>query len=86
MIAHRFLEWRPIKFLGRISYSFYLYHATAIYIAVALTPWLLLGGIDPQSIAGALILALWCVIATIPLAWASYVLVEKPAMRLGQRL
>ena len=85
-LAHRFLEWRPIKFLGRISYSFYLYHATAVYIVFALAPLLLPPGIERQSIVGGLIMALLCIAVTVPMSFASFVWVERPTMRLGQRL
>ncbi len=84
-VAHRFLEWQPVMFLGRISYSFYLYHATAIYIAFALVPELLPPGIGRQSLAGTLILAAVCFALTVPMARASFIWVERPMMRLGRR-
>ena len=82
----RFLETPPVKFLGRISYSFYLYHATALLSAWALHRWLLPPGIDPLSWLGGAILLLWCITATAAMAWVSYVAVERPMMRLGRRL
>lgn len=71
----RCLEWRPLRFVGRISYSLYLWY-----------PLFLPGGrvfsgpihyIQGQivGLAGAFAMAV-----------ASYFLIEKPMIRLGQRL
>jgi peptidoglycan/LPS O-acetylase OafA/YrhL len=80
----RLLECRPAQYLGRISYSFYLYHAIAISIVFALWAWLTPFGIDRLSLAGCLIAAALCVTVAVPMSRASYELVERPMMRLGR--
>jgi peptidoglycan/LPS O-acetylase OafA/YrhL len=79
------LETSPIQFLGRISYSFYLYHAMALAVVLSGSLRLLPTGVEPASVPGTLILALWSVAATTAMAWTSYNLVERPAMRIGRR-
>jgi peptidoglycan/LPS O-acetylase OafA/YrhL len=72
----RVLEWRPLRALGRISYSIYL--------------WQQLFFVEGHTQAqGALKLAKtgpWNLVATLTLATASYFLVERPLIRLGHRL
>ena len=67
------LRGRFIRFLGKISYSMYLFH---FFVYTAL-PTLQLGVWSwPAAIGLTLLL-------TIPLAWLGYTLVERPFQRLG---
>lgn len=83
--AHALLERGPLRFLGRISYSLYLYHATAIALVVPLLTvamgraWLEANPYSHAAIASAAVLAV-----AIPFSWTSYVLVERPTIRLGR--
>lgn len=75
-LAGRFLEWTPLRAIGRISYSLYL--------------WQQLFFIGDHSPAAGLLEHLqhgaWKLIATLAAATGSYFLVEKPLIRLGHRL
>jgi peptidoglycan/LPS O-acetylase OafA/YrhL len=86
LAIHRGLGWRPIKFLGRVSYSFYLYHATALAIVFLSAALLRPTWLDQPTLFAALIMPLLAVAITVPLAWISYVLVEWPTIRLSRRV
>lgn len=61
-----FLSWRPFTGLGKISYSFYLWHWPMLTAAAVLRP-------EIDTVTRLLVVA-----AAIPLAAASMMLVEKP--------
>jgi peptidoglycan/LPS O-acetylase OafA/YrhL len=88
LAVHNLLdEWTPIRFLGRISYSLYLYHATALAMLIPATVWYMTAsGVKAQPFLASLIIATTATVITIPLAWLSYNLVERPMMQLGRRL
>lgn len=71
-----FMRREPLAFLGRISYSLYLYHVIVMGAVVSL-----LGGLLPPAAVVAVEL-----LASTAVAWASYRLAEVPAMRLGRFL
>jgi len=78
-LSTRFLEWAPLRWLGRLSYSLYLWHV------------LFFSAHDPQvhvSLAPLLALSRRPVkyFAALAAASLSYYLVERPLMRLGHRL
>lgn len=82
-----FFDWRWLRFLGRISYSFYLLH----FIVLFATAKAALTGIDqsllerfPLPVMAAV--AVITVIATVPLGWVFYVYIERPGIALGKRL
>lgn len=72
------LRSRPMVFLGRISYAFYLLHGFGLKGAEMLVPggW----GFPGSALSSAIGLA-----AAIVIAWVAHLLVERPAVRLGQR-
>jgi peptidoglycan/LPS O-acetylase OafA/YrhL len=70
----RLFNWRPMRFVGSISYSLYLVHHVAIK-AVEQHPRL--GGV-----AGALV----ALFISFAIAWAIHVVVEKPCAQLRRRL
>ena len=72
----RFLEWRPVAALGRVSYSIYLLHFTVL----ALSTPLLAGGV---GLAGGAAFALFVAAVTCALAPLSYRAIELPCMRAG---
>jgi peptidoglycan/LPS O-acetylase OafA/YrhL len=61
------LSWRPLVFLGRISYSVYLWH----WIAIVLVRWITLGA--PSRLA-----KLTAILACVPVAYLSWQFVENP--------
>ena len=71
--AFRALNWRPVAFLGVLSYSLYLLHPTAIFGLHKL-------GL-PLPVEGVLAAAV-----SIAIAVAIYYMIERPAARLRRRL
>lgn len=71
----RFLNWRPLVFIGTLSYSLYLVHDVSLRAVARLLPRL------PAWQRVVISLA-----ASVVAAWAIYVLVEKPCARLRKRL
>jgi peptidoglycan/LPS O-acetylase OafA/YrhL len=73
------------KFLGDISYSFYLYHALVMEFVTShvlkLAPWTAQHPIEVGIPLGVLV-----AVVTIPLAMISYRWIEKPSITLGYRL
>ena len=71
------LDHALVRFVGRISYSFYLLHPIGIALAFGLMrPWL-----DSSPTATTFVLA---IVLTTPMAWVSWRLVEIPAIRVGK--
>jgi peptidoglycan/LPS O-acetylase OafA/YrhL len=92
------LQWRPLMFLGKISYCFYAVHILWILFTMVMIPvpsgawdlprlWLYKAGIiaDPtQALPGWANIALFIayLTAAITSAWLLYTLVEQPMLRL----
>ncbi len=70
------LGWRPLLWLGVVSYSFYLWHLMLIR---RLDDVAALSGIGWGAVAAAALLA------TVLVAWLSHRLVEAPGIALGRR-
>jgi peptidoglycan/LPS O-acetylase OafA/YrhL len=67
------LQVRPFVFLGRISYSLYLWHMIVIG-----TLFRVMDGISP-FVVGAI-----CIFVSVIIAWAMQILVESPSIKLGR--
>lgn len=67
-------EWGPLRFVGLISYSLYLWHETIINLVYPLIP--VTGGVE----RGVAALAVGLGVA-IPFAYLSYQLIERPFLR-----
>ncbi len=73
-LLFRPLQWRPLRFVGGLSYSLYLLH----HVVLRAVHWHLpLGGLPSALVA---------LLVALGLAWALQVLVERPCARLRRRL
>ncbi len=81
-----FLNWlrlRPLRFLGRVSYSFYLFHWPVFYLtAIAVISTDIL----PHGATGNWIVCLASIALALVLSALIYRLVELPLIELGRRL
>jgi peptidoglycan/LPS O-acetylase OafA/YrhL len=75
----RFLDWKPMQYLGKISYGLYVYHFPIIWFVARLRDFGL-----PEPTAKALT-ALIAFVATLGIAAASYHFMEKPLLNLKDR-
>lgn len=78
----RFLEWAPLRWIGRISYSLYLWQQ--IFFTPIQAPFTTIDvpGIVPEWLRS----FPWDVPAVFACACASYYLVERPLTRIGRKL
>jgi len=75
----RFLEWYPLRYLGKISYGLYVYHFPIVWFS---------GRISDLSITPSLLKPLTALIAlfgTISIASLSFHIMEKPITNLKKR-
>jgi|HubBroStandDraft_6_1064221.scaffolds.fasta_scaffold00868_7 peptidoglycan/LPS O-acetylase OafA/YrhL len=68
------LNWRPVRFIGNLSYSLYLVHHVALKAVAA------------HSRLGTVTGALVALVASLGVAWVMHVVVERPCARLRKRL
>jgi len=79
----RFFEWTPLRWIGLISYSLYLWHQPILdAFQYAVGPSLV--GLN-HNVASSLVFV-WEFLVAFPFAFVVYVQIEKPAMRLSDRL
>jgi len=78
----RFLEWQPIRYLGVISYGFYLIHPATIHIYRAWVTWPTIVSSTLPKDGLAAINALACFGLTFLLSHLSWKFFEKPILRL----
>ncbi len=76
-MARAVFAWTPLRFVGLISYSLYLWHESVINVVYPLLPHTA----QPSPLNGALALAVGFGVA-IPLAYLSYQLVERPFLKM----
>jgi len=78
----RWLAWRPLTFLGTISYGIYLLHT----IVGAHVRALIGGLVHSRTPSGAVVVTALASAVTVVCAWGLYRAVERPAMRLAARI
>jgi peptidoglycan/LPS O-acetylase OafA/YrhL len=83
-ILKRFFAWTPLRWVGLISFSLYLWHGPLLLVLTAnVAPTLF------RDFRGIVALGIYIVLATlvvISISFTLYVLVEKPGMHLSERL
>jgi peptidoglycan/LPS O-acetylase OafA/YrhL len=85
--VHYFLNWYPVRFFGRISYSYYLYHGTMLLIFFPAVTWFMTpSGTREKPFLASLAVTVAVTVTTIPLAWLSHKFIERPMMQLGRKL
>jgi peptidoglycan/LPS O-acetylase OafA/YrhL len=77
----RWLRWRPVQFLGVISYSLYLIHAPVIGVVDWLRSQMLGEGPLAEAVA-----AIAAIVVSIVAAWALWWAVEQPSIRWSRSL
>lgn len=75
-ILGRFLEWSPLRYIGRISYSLYIWQML-FFVGHDVQPAVTLGFLQSAP---------FNYLATFLCAIASYTLLEKPAIHLGHQI
>jgi peptidoglycan/LPS O-acetylase OafA/YrhL len=78
----RALQLKPSLFLGRISYSFYLFNVAFVEVICASLrqyPVLVARPLEVGATAAVVV-----VLATLPVAWFSLIWIERPFIRLGR--
>lgn len=75
----RFLDWKPMQYLGKISYGLYVYHFPIVWFATRIRDL----GLTDQ--AAKPLVAVIAFVATLLIASASYYLLEKPLLNLKER-
>lgn len=75
------LEWAPIRWLGTISYSFYLWHLPVIW---GLYRWFLQGRY-PETLSEIAVSFILALSITSVLSTATYLIIEQPALRLKSK-
>jgi peptidoglycan/LPS O-acetylase OafA/YrhL len=73
------LRWRPLGYIGKISYGLYLYHYLILFL-FGLAPY------RTEAVGTSLTLAMAALLATFAVAALSYHLLESPLLRLKDRL
>jgi peptidoglycan/LPS O-acetylase OafA/YrhL len=73
----RALSWRPLQWLGAISYSIYLWHEPVL---LALSGWHGLVRQSPSSFFGDTAVV---VVVSVLAGWLSYLIIERPTSQLG---
>jgi peptidoglycan/LPS O-acetylase OafA/YrhL len=79
--ARSMLRTRPLRFIGKISYSLYLFHLPVIYLAA-----LWVSSLDLEQTASLLLVPALAIPVSILLAAIAYKLIERPAIRAGRAL
>jgi peptidoglycan/LPS O-acetylase OafA/YrhL len=85
--GYRFLDLGIVRFYGKISYSFYLFHPLTLMVIWKM-PETIGGWIQAGTPRVIVMLGLWSATSAVvaPFAVASYKWVEGPSMKVGRRL
>jgi peptidoglycan/LPS O-acetylase OafA/YrhL len=75
----RFLEWAPLRYLGKISYGLYIYHFPIIWLVSQIPDF----GVSEKFIPPLIFILSF--IGTVVVASLSYFVLEKPFLKLKER-
>ncbi len=78
----RMFEWKPLRWVGLISFSLYIWHLPLLVLFQ--TRLLPLFHISNRYVSYSL-LWLWALLIIFPIAFLSYLIIEKPWMKLGDQ-
>src|SRR5260370_677026 len=78
----RMFEWKPLRWVGLISFSLYIWHLPLLVLFQ--TRLLPLFPISNRYVSYSL-LWLWALLIIFPIAFLSYLIIEKPWMKLGDQ-
>jgi peptidoglycan/LPS O-acetylase OafA/YrhL len=85
--AYRVLDWRPVRFYGRISYSFYLYHMVCLFVTAKFVLVKIPGDfLSSHVLISGLSLLLFSTCLATLVGWGSQVWVERPGINFSKRL
>ncbi|GHO47117.1 acyltransferase [Ktedonospora formicarum] len=78
-------EWSPLRWIGLISFSLYMWHdpLIALFVSVVIVP--LHHQISNPVILNSLVWV-WVCLVIIPFSCLLYLFIEKPGMRLGEKI
>lgn len=79
------LDFKVVRFYGRISYSFYLLHPLGMLFAFKINPPALHAWGMPLSVT-IILTTLAAILLTTPAAWLTWRFIETPAINLGKML
>jgi peptidoglycan/LPS O-acetylase OafA/YrhL len=79
------LDLTPVRFYGRISYSFYLLHPLGILFAFRILNPLAPNALGVPLSITIIFVTLACILLTTPFAYLMWRLIEKPCIRSGRR-
>lgn len=77
-LIRRGLRWKPVAYVGLVSYGIYLWNVYAIRLIPS-------GVLRGTSLAAAIAALVGAFAAAVGIASVSYFVIERPAMRLGRR-
>ncbi|EML7011503.1 TPA: acyltransferase family protein [Klebsiella pneumoniae] len=75
------LDWRPVLYIGRISYSIYMVHMVIVFCILSL-----LSGYNELPLYMYAVFPVSCIVVSIAISSLTYRYIEKPMMSFGKRI
>lgn len=77
----KILDWKPVLYIGRISYSIYMVHMAIVFYILSL-----LSGFNELPLYIYVAFPFGCIVVSIAISSVTYKYIEKPMMSLGKRI